>query len=284
MKKALFLYSTSNSRNSFKKQSLLIIDNLKKKHENLVSIDVNSEKMFIQELKKADNYDVLYFTGGDGTFNVVINILAQFTKKPILGYIPTGTMNDCAKNFGLSKKIKKTLKVLELGKTISFDIGCVNSGEHYFAYFSANGCYSSISYKAKTNIKRRFGKLSYYFLALKEAFKIRKYNYEVEVDGVTYKGQTPFLMLLNSNYAGGFKISNKSKVNDGLFHLYVSKVGLFNGLISYFFTSKRKIQHVGSKFRLSIDSHSSWCFDGESIVEGDINIEILQNNFTIIAN
>ena len=51
-------------------------------------------------------YDALVFSGGDGTFNDVVTGVAPMEKRPILGYIPSGTVNDIARNLSISRNIK----------------------------------------------------------------------------------------------------------------------------------------------------------------------------------
>ena len=43
-------------------------------------------------------YDVLVFAGGDGSFNEVVQGLGERENRPVLGYIPTGTVNDIARS------------------------------------------------------------------------------------------------------------------------------------------------------------------------------------------
>ena len=71
------------------------------------------------------SFDVLVFAGGDGTFNNIVNAIANQPKRPILGYIPAGTVNDISRNFKISKNVKKALKVIQNGYIQSFDIGKV---------------------------------------------------------------------------------------------------------------------------------------------------------------
>ena len=51
------------------------------------------------------DYDLLVCVGGNGTFSDVINGIIQVEKerRPVIGYIPTGTANDIASTFKLSK-------------------------------------------------------------------------------------------------------------------------------------------------------------------------------------
>jgi len=73
-------------------------------------------------------YEAVVAVGGDGTVNEVVNGIVDTSAK--LGILPIGSGNDYAKIVGLSKNLKKDLKVLHRGKTRSVDAGKVN--EKYF--------------------------------------------------------------------------------------------------------------------------------------------------------
>ncbi len=59
-------------------------------------------------------YDALIFSGGDGTFNLVLGGVGE--RKVDLGYLPSGTANDVARSLGIPKNVKKALKVILGGK------------------------------------------------------------------------------------------------------------------------------------------------------------------------
>lgn len=95
---------------------------------------------------------VLIFAGGDGTFNMVANAVAKQETRQILGVIPTGTINDAAKNFKITRGIKRCLKIIKNKKVTQFDI-CKNNDE-YFAFASAIGVFKDIPYAKKVSKKK----------------------------------------------------------------------------------------------------------------------------------
>ena len=72
-------------------------------------------------------YDYFFTAGGDGTINEVINGFGDSEQKPILGYIPCGTVNDVARSLGLKKNIKKAVKILMEGEPKTHDTFRVNN-------------------------------------------------------------------------------------------------------------------------------------------------------------
>ena len=57
-------------------------------------------------VKTAEDTVKIIVLGGDGTFNDITCGIAAMDKRPILGYIPTGTVNDIARNLKISKNYK----------------------------------------------------------------------------------------------------------------------------------------------------------------------------------
>ena len=67
-------------------------------------------------LNMQKNYDIVVISGGDGTLNEATNALIQLEKKPLLGYLPSGTMNDFGANFNLSTNLEEAAKTVVKGK------------------------------------------------------------------------------------------------------------------------------------------------------------------------
>ena len=79
--------------------------------------------------KAAHQFQVIVAVGGDGTVNEVVNGMVD--SPAILGILPIGSGNDFAKEIGLSRNLKKDLKILLEGQTKEVDVGLANS-QYYF--------------------------------------------------------------------------------------------------------------------------------------------------------
>ena len=153
----LFLYNPNSGKGKLLKKLDYIKDELSKTYKSVVTIATKSLEDTIYQAKMAcGTYDVLAFAGGDGTFNNIVNAISPEPVRPILGYIPAGTVNDIAKNFKISKNIKSALKVIKEGNIHPFDIGKVN--DQYFVYVLAMGSFAHVSYDTDQKIKRKYGK------------------------------------------------------------------------------------------------------------------------------
>ena len=282
--RALLVYSTLTGNNSVKAHISLIEQKLKEKFSELKIIESNTK----EELKKAcllacKEYEYLIFAGGDGTVNEVINNIAEEDNKPILGYIPAGTTNDFAKNFKLPRDIHFALRKIIKGVPAPFDILKVNN--RYVAYVLACGAFSEISYTAKRNTKKIVGPLAYYLLAMRDVFIPKKVTGTLVCNGKTYEVNTPFLLVLNGNHVGGFYLNFKNKINDGKFNVYITKPGVFNGLLHYLFFKMKTVKISTNAFTFKFkDKPSPWCIDGELADMENVKVKCFPSHLKIITS
>lgn len=231
-------------------------------------------------IKSAAEYDCLLIAGGDGTFNKVVNALAPLDKTPVLGYLNFGTIGDVGRNFGIGKSLKQGLDVIKNGHIRPFDVGQINN--FYFAYVATIGCYSEIAYKTQRNKKKRWGRWSYYHLALKDMSHKTDYLVRYTIDGLTKEARVPFLMVLNGQHMGGLKVNKRGTIDDGKMELYLPKTGATNGLASSLFMPNKVVIEVTS---VTIDPQIEmpWCLDGEVGPVGPATITLLPHKLTIFS-
>lgn len=281
--KALFLYNPNSGRGFLKKNVDYIYNNLK---DNFSIFDVYASKSkedFINTCKNSGlNYDVLLFAGGDGTFNMVINALANEDKKPILGVFPTGTVNDAAKNFNIFRGIKKNCKTIKNNVIKEFDILKINN--NYGVFVAAVGQYANIPYIVKREKKKFVGALAYYFNAIPKIFKKSKYEFELEVNDRKMSIKSSFLLVMNSSRVGGFKINYHSDNSDGKMDIMYTEGGAFNGLLRYLFKSKKVKTISTDKAIIKTNCNDMWDIDGEAYPSGNVEINVINQAFKIFAN
>jgi YegS/Rv2252/BmrU family lipid kinase len=159
-------------------------------------------------------YDCLIALGGDGTFNEVLNGIAEKHNKPVVGFLPCGTVNDVARSLGISRKLDKALNVILDGKTFKHDVFKVNN--RYGIYVVAAGLLTGSSYIAGQENKRRYGWLAYAYTGIKELFRKHRMAMKIECDGKVFEGSFAFMFLSNSNSIAGMPVNKNAELNDGL--------------------------------------------------------------------
>lgn len=281
---ATFLYSDAPGNGRIASKIDFIDKKLKEMYSSYRIIKVASLSELDKEAKEAcQTSEVLIFAGGDGTFNRIVNVVAKEEKRPIIGYLSSGTLNDFGKNFGINRSVKKSINIIKKGKIANFDIGLINN-ETYFTFVAAIGTFSEISYATKRKRVKTFGKMAYYVNAVKDAIIPRSFQVEISFEGKTYTHQVPFFLLLNSRYIGGFPINLKNSLADGKFDVYLTKPGLFNGLLNYLLLKRRTAYYRVDSIKITPNINMPWCIDGEEGKRGEIDVKVLPKHLQIYTN
>ena len=282
-KKALFLYSDATGRGQVNRRLDFVIASLKKSFP-ILDVKKTSSMEEGMELAKASCgvYDTLVFSGGDGTFNHMINALVGCENIPTIGYLNGGTIGDIGTNFGIHRNLKKALRIIEEGHTCGFDLGRI--GDTYFCYVAAIGAFADIPYVTKRVYKKRLGRIAYYFRAVGDAFKPKAIPVHIEADGKVYDLKVPFLLCLNGKNVGGFRVNtSKSRMHDGKFELFLTKPGIFNGLLHYLFFKARTVKIVASEIDIALDYPLPWDLDGEAAMCGSVHISAVDSKMRIFC-
>ena len=280
MKKALFLYSSLTGHGAILKKLPYVKRRLSGLFDVLNCLDCESGEALVEAARSSvGNYDVLVFAGGDGTFNGVAGALAKEENPPVLGYISAGTLGDVGRNFGIPRSIRKSIDVIEGGELQNFDLGKVN--DSYFVYMTAIGAYSDIAYEAKRREKKRIGRFAYYRMAVARAFKKTRIKARVTVNGEAKEGVYPFLMVLNGRKVGGFHVNKKSAIDDGKMELFLTKNGIFNGLLHYLGRKTAMKCAFSGSIRVETESDMPWCLDGEKGPVGNAVISIEKTHLSV---
>ena len=281
--KALFLYSDSSGHGQVNRHFDVILSRLRALYATVDAFETASPEEGARRARDACGvYEALVFSGGDGTFNNIITALLGQKDAPTLGYINSGTMGDIGRNFGIGSSYRSALRAIEGGYTSGFDIGKVNGKT--FTYMAAVGAFADIAYLTKRSYKKRIGKIAYYFKAVGEALVPKAVACHIEADGQSYDLKVPFILCLSGKNVGGFRVNGRhSSIHDGKFELYLTKPGLFNGLLHYLFFKVRTTQIVASSFRIEVGYPLPWCLDGEAGPIGSVTIEAADSGLRVFC-
>lgn len=221
--------------------------------------------------------------GGDGTVNEFLQDLED-TSQVILGYIPTGSSNDLARDLKIPKEQLKALDlILHTGTAHPMDIGTVISKEgisRRFAVscgigFDAAVCEETGRSKLKAAMNKiGLGKLSYLGIALKQLFAAKKIsallyidrNNPIEIENMLFT-----VGMLHRYEGGGFMFVPDAVSNDGLLNFCavgdVSKLLILFALPTAFFGKHYMFKGVTpySSEKITIETNAPMWFhtDGE---------------------
>ncbi len=221
--------------------------------------------------KYGDDYDVIVCSGGDGTLNETVKGVLTLKNNPPIGYIPTGTTNDCASSLRLPKNMIDDARTIVNGSLFPYDVGQLN--EDNFIYVAAFGAFTDVSYATSQSVKNILGRLAYLLEGAKRITSLKTYHYKVYYDDVEIDDKFLYGMVSNSNSVGGFKgLSGKDvSLNDGVFEVTLitppsnafELQSIINALLSENKTSKHVISFHTDNVRFVSDELVPWTVDGE---------------------
>lgn len=183
-------------------------------------------------LSHADSFPVsLIVLGGDGTVNEALQGISD-PSKVILGYIPTGSSNDLARDLGIPTDPTAALDlILHSGTACSMDLGTVTYADgrkRRFAVscgigYDAAVCEEALRSKAKKVLNKiGLGKLTYLSIALKQLFATKAISGRlilddkppVEIGSILFTA-----CMLHRFEGGGFMFSPDADATDGILNL-----------------------------------------------------------------
>lgn len=182
----------------------------------------------------------LIILGGDGTVNEALQGIAD-PSKVILGYIPTGSSNDLARDLHIPKEPKAALdlilrdaapRVMDLGRLTYLDedqpeesrLFAVSCGIGFDAAVCAEAMHSPIK---DTMNRIGLGKLTYLGIALKQLITARKVSCTLTLEDTVHNRQEDlslprflFVTCMSHRYeGGGFKFCPSANDHDGVLDL-----------------------------------------------------------------
>lgn len=186
----------------------------------------------VRELFAREQGDIsLIVLGGDGTVNEALQEMED-TSRVILGYIPTGSSNDMARDLKLPKKPLKALDViLRSGSVCPMDLGTVHfpDGEtRRFAVscgigFDAAVCEEALHSRVKGILnKLGLGKLTYLGVALGQLFAAKATSGRLTLEGgkpIDIGNMLFTACMLHRYEGGGFMFAPDADACDGILNL-----------------------------------------------------------------
>ncbi len=294
----IFIYNPVGGKGQIAKQKDYIVQELKEKYEVVDEYATQcAGDMAAKAREVAKAYDAIIFAGGDGSFNEILQGIGDLEDTPVLGYIPSGTVNDVAHSLKIPKKLKKALKVIKTGKIEEID--CMKLNDRYAIYVVTTGAFTSATYNTPQTQKNHIGRIAYGLEGIKHNLKFQPF--EVSCTGETGAKHTDGCILIafiNSRYVAGFGMNKRADLQDGEMEVAIverkKKANIFKVIGSYFalaglflFGYRAKIHHIthlkGKAFDVDIGDDVVWNIDGEKGISGKIHIEVIPKKVKIIV-
>ena len=222
--------------------------------------------------EQAGAYDAIVCCGGDGTLNETICGIVASGANPMLGYIPTGTVNDFANSHKIPREIKSAIVKIAKGEASEFDVGVL--GERCFSYVAAFGAFTEVSYLTPQGSKAVFGRTAYLAEGAKRLFSLPPIEATFLADGVEIHDRFIYAMAANSKTVGGFRFfdgNDEDAMRDGMLDFllirYPDTIGQLQEALSGLLLPKSKSEFVlkvkakSATFRFTKDV--PWTVDGE---------------------
>lgn len=220
MKKMLFVYNPRSGKGLIRNQLSMIVEMFSAADYDITvypTKKVMDGCMAVQN--RAEEFDVIVCSGGDGTLDeVVTGLMNSGIRRPI-GYIPAGSTNDFAVSVGIPKPMEMAARVVVDGTTFSCDLGKMN--EDYFVYVAAFGMFTDVSYQTPQDLKNMLGHAAYLLEGMKRVGTWKTWNLQITSEEYFGEGEFVFGMITNSSSVGGIKgITGRNvEMNDGLFEV-----------------------------------------------------------------
>lgn len=230
-----------------------------------------------------DGYHYVVCSGGDGTMNEVAAGIMQLKHRPIVGYIPAGTVNDFASTLRIPKDMTEAAKLIVKGDLFSCDLGKFN--DRYFTYVAGFGAFTEVSYQTSQDLKNALGKTAYFLEALKHVADIKPHRMKIEYDGGAIEDEFLLGLVSNTESISGYKAYSlqEIKMDDGLFEaLFIRNIQnpleiqtIINALLTKKLDAGQMCLIRTKHLHIVSEDEVQWTLDGE---EGGWFDEIMIEN------
>lgn len=274
-KKILFVVNPHAGRGEIRGKVLDVIE-LFTKAGHTVTVHPTTGKGDIAALLPPleGQYDMIVSSGGDGTINETVSGLMQMRNRPVLAYIPAGTVNDTATNLSLPRNILRAAEVAVSGQVVPLDISSFNG--QWYVYVAAFGIFTDVAYATPQQHKNLLGRLAYLMQGVRSLSEVRTYHVKVKTSVTEFEDDVIFGMVCSTTSVGGFSPSPRSlreriSLSDGLSEVILVKrpktltefSNMAADLLRLDLNSKYFHFLQTDRVEFTFQEHVPWTLDGE---------------------
>lgn len=233
-------------------------------------------------------YKKIIAVGGDGTVNEVMNGMAE--SNAALGVIPGGSGNDFIRSISNHKNIEDIIYDNISGKIEKADLGICNG--KYFINVASGGFDGEVTIET-AKVKKIFsGSTAYIVALLKIIFKYKGRRLKVEIDDLSFEGNTLLVAVANGRYYGGGMLpAPRAVINDGYFDIcHIKHLAIMKMLVLFPKFMKGKHENIkevtmyrGKRVRLECSEPLAVNFDGEITRAREVEFKIIPNGINIVV-
>lgn len=294
MKKLLFIYNARAGRQAVRQSLADLLDVFAARGYEIVVRPTQGRGDATVCASHSTGYDRVVCCGGDGTLNETLTGLMYLPReeRPTLGYIPTGTTNDFARNLNLPKGLVPMAETACGGLTAPCDLG--EAEGRYFAYVAAFGLFTDVSYTTSQTAKNLLGHFAYVLEGAGKLNNVPAYHMTVENEaGERAEGDYIYGMVGNTVSVGGLVSFPKDAVHldDGLFEVLLIRQpknakdwqGIITALTTQTVAEGGPVEGFrASRVTFTCGEPVAWTLDGEFGGEREVTtIQNLNRVFTI---
>ena len=291
-KKMLFLFNPHAGKSQIKNKLMDIINLFIQAGFKIQVYATQGNKDAVRAAAAYGRYvDCVVCSCGDGTLNETVCGLMRLKKRPVIGYIPTGTTNDFAYTHKLSKNMLTAAKTVVEGEAEEVDVGRFN--ERYFTYVAGFGAFTDVSYRTPQEMKAVLGHPAYLLEGVKRLTDLSPHRMRVETEEETLEDEFLVGLVSNSVRVAGFKgLQGKEvKTDDGLHEVLLVRnprnpldlQETLRGLLQPEAASPHIFRARVKKIRFISEEPVDWVLDGEyGGAQTEVEIENIQRAVRIL--
>lgn len=273
MKHMIFLFNPRSGRELIRTQLMGILDCFCS-NGYFPSVYVTQEAGDAEQIAAEYGKDTELFvvSGGDGTLNQAVSGLMKNTKRPVLGYLPSGSTNDFARSLKIPEDFTEAAETVMTGEENGVDIGKFGD-DRYFVYIAAFGAFTEVSYMTPQDKKNILGHQAYILESVRHLASLKSHFMKVEWEDGAIEGEFIYGMITNTTSVGGFKglVQRDVAFDDGLFEALFIRTPKtpadLTKIVSYMFLKEEENEYVfrfrTAKLRVTAEHEISWVLDGE---------------------
>ena len=246
--------------------------------------------------QRGRDFDLIVSSGGDGMLHELAYGMSAGKVDCPCGYIPSGTVNDFASSLNIPKDMQKCAAMIMQEHFQPVDLGRFNGG--YFAYISAFGWFTDVSYVTPQKTKNVLGSFAYFLQGLKsfEPRYLKENSGRVRItwEHGVIEDDFIYCMIGNTHSVGGMKnlVPDGASLTDGMLDCMFVKSPknladldeLNRFMLTHDTDTDMIVSFKSARLRVSCQKPFRWTLDGEDggqfttaeieVIPGALNIAI----------